>query len=156
MKPLTRGAYVVATWFGLGWMRFAPGTWGSLGAVPLHWALCRLSLPLHAVCIAALAVLGTAAAEVVARDRKSKDPQFVVIDEVIGVLLAMVAVRGCSIWLQAIALLLFRFFDITKPGPIRKAERAKPVGLGIMLDDVVAGVVAGAIAFALSWVPGLG
>jgi phosphatidylglycerophosphatase A len=58
--------------------------------------------------------------------------------------------------LQAIALLLFRFFDITKPGPIRKAERAKPVGLGIMLDDVVAGVVAGAIAFALSWVPGLG
>jgi phosphatidylglycerophosphatase A len=157
MTALTRAAYLIATWGGLGWLRPAPGTWGSLGAVPLHLALSHLHPTLHAASVVGLCALGTWAAQVVALDRKSKDPQFVVIDEVIGTLLAMGAVRAQSWWLQVIALLLFRALDITKPGLIKKAERAKPVGLGIMLDDVVAGLLAGALASALGWfLPTLG
>jgi phosphatidylglycerophosphatase A len=152
MAALTRGAYLIATWGGLGWLRPAPGTWGSLGAIPLHWALSQLHPTLHAGAIVLLCALGTWSAQVVALDRKSKDPQFVVIDEVIGTLLAMGAVRADSWGLQVIALALFRVLDITKPGPIRGLERAKPVGLGIMLDDVAAGALAGAIAAMLGWV----
>lgn len=151
MAALTRAAYLFATWGGLGWLKPAPGTWGSLGAVPLHLALSHLPPALHGASIVVVTALGTAAAQIVANDKKAKDPQFVVIDEVAGTLLAMGAVRAQSWWLQVIALLLFRLLDITKPGPIRKAERAKPVGLGIMLDDVVAGALAGAIAAALGW-----
>ena len=89
-------------------------------------------------------LVGIPAATIVAREAGRKDPGFVVIDEVAGQLIALIAVRPD--WQHAlISVVLFRLFDIFKPWPIRKLE-ALPEGTGIMLDDVAAGVLALAVA----------
>jgi phosphatidylglycerophosphatase A len=143
-------ARLIATWFGCGLAPRAPGTVGSLGAVPLHLLACQMSIALHAALALGTLVAGTWAAHRYALDRGEKDPQSVVIDEVVGSLLALLLVRDQSFWWQLLALVLFRVFDIWKPGPIRQAERLQPTGVGIMADDVLAGLLAGAIA-ALGW-----
>ena len=139
-------ANVLGTWFGWGNSPIAPGTMGSLGAVPLHLALRWLHPGLHIAVVAGISAVGVWSAQKVADDTGMEDPQKVVIDEVAGVLIAMGMVRQRSAALQFAALVLFRFFDITKPGPIGRAEHAKPAGFGIMLDDILAGFVAGQIA----------
>jgi len=107
--------------------------------------LIRLSLAWHWVAIVVLSFIGIWASDRVARVLDVKDPQRVVIDEVAGTLIAMGMVRDMGVVTGLVALVAFRFFDITKPGPIGRAENAKPVGLGIMLDDLVAGACAGAL-----------
>jgi phosphatidylglycerophosphatase A len=141
----TPWAWVVGTWFGAGWLRPGPGTYGSVAAV-LLWVVAA-----HvwhgaglAACTAVAAVVvtlvGIPAATIVAREYGREDPGFVVVDEVAGQWIALIAVRPD--WRHAVlALLLFRLFDIWKPWPIRKLE-ALPGGTGIMLDDVAAGVLA--------------
>jgi len=146
MRTADRAALVLATWFGCGLAPKAPGTFGSLGAVPLHAALCLVHPGLHAALVVFVSALGTWASHRASLVWNEKDPQRVVIDEVAGVLIAMGAVRGTGLWPAVLAFALFRLFDITKPGPIRRAERLPPVGFGIMADDLVAGVVAGALA----------
>ena len=146
MTPLDRVAFVVGTWFGCGNSPKAPGTVGSLGAVPLHLLLLRLPFGYHAGAIAALTVIGTWAAQRISDQLGQEDPQRVVIDEVAGVLIAMACVRTAAPLAAVAAFVLFRFFDITKLGPIRAAEHARPAGVGIMADDLVAGVFAGVIA----------
>jgi phosphatidylglycerophosphatase A len=145
MKLTDRAAFVFGTWFGCGLSKVAPGTVGSIGALPLHFALVRLPLAWHWAVIVALSLLGIWASDRVAHVLEVKDPQRVVIDEVAGTLIAMVMVRDLGTWTGIVALAAFRFFDITKPGPIGRAEHAKPAGLGIMLDDLVAGACAGAV-----------
>jgi phosphatidylglycerophosphatase A len=147
MKPTDRAAFALGTWFGCGMARGAPGTVGSLGAVPLHFLLLRVGLGPHLAVIVAITAIGTWAAHRVAAVLNEEDPQRVVIDEVAGVLIAMAFVRGTSgLVPTAAAFVLFRFFDITKPGPIARAEHAKPVGFGIMADDLLAGLAAGVVA----------
>lgn len=146
MTPKDRTAFVLGTWFGCGESPKAPGTVGALGAVPLHFLLCRATPAVHLAAIVVVTAVGTWAAERVAAVLGKKDPQRVVIDEVAGVLIAMGFVRGGSFWAAAAAFALFRFFDITKLGPIGWAEHAKPVGFGIMADDLVAGLAAGVVA----------
>ncbi len=145
-SPLDRMGYVLGTWFGIGKAPVAPGTFGSLGAVPLHLLLCRAPLAGHLAAIGVVTAIGTWAAGRVASITNQKDPQIVVIDEVAGVLIAMAAVRDSGPTAQLIALVLFRVFDITKPGPIRRAEHLPPVGFGIMADDLLAGFVAALLA----------
>jgi len=152
----TRWAWAVATFFGAGLLRPGPGTYGSIAAVLLwlgaaHW--------LHSVelavgtGVAALAatIIGIPAATIAAREAGRKDPGFVVIDEVAGQWIALIAVRPD--WQHAaLALLLFRAFDIWKPWPIQRLERL-PEGTGIVLDDVAAGALALAIGLAVGrWV----
>lgn len=139
-------ASLLATWFGCGLSRLAPGTVGSIGAVPLHLLLRKLSPPLHAASVIAISAAGIWSAQREAQESGESDPQRVVIDEVAGTLIAMGLVRNRSLSRQLAALLLFRALDITKPGPIRAAERASPPGLGIMLDDLLAGLGAGVLA----------
>jgi phosphatidylglycerophosphatase A len=156
MTTKQRVAYVIATWFGCGYSPWAPGTAGSLGTVPLHVALCFLPSWLHWCVVAVLSLLGIWSGGVVAAHRGDDDPSLVVIDEVAGTLIAMGAVRTASWPIQLLAFALFRLLDITKPPPIRQAEHANPAGLGIMLDDLLAGLGAGAIAWWLSnrgWLP---
>jgi phosphatidylglycerophosphatase A len=142
-----RAAFVLGTWFGCGEAKVAPGTFGSLGGVPVHFLLLRFGLGTHLAVIAAITVIGTWAAHRVAAVLGQEDPQRVVIDEVAGVLIAMAFVRGTvGLVPAAAAFALFRFFDITKLGPIARAEHAKPVGFGIMADDLVAGLAAGVVA----------
>jgi phosphatidylglycerophosphatase A len=145
MKLTDRVAFVLGTWFGCGESKVAPGTVGSIGAVPLHYLLTRLPLAWHWAAIVVVSVVGIWASDRVAQVLEVKDPQRVVIDEVAGTLIAMGMVRDLDIWTGVVALAAFRFFDITKPGPVGRAEHAKPVGLGIMLDDLVAGALAGAV-----------
>jgi phosphatidylglycerophosphatase A len=138
-------ATLSATFFGIGRLHPGPGTWASVATVLLWAAIADvLPLPLQApvaIALAALIILiGIPAATQVARATGGKDPQFVVIDEVAGQLIALIAVP--LTWKSFLAgLILFRAFDIVKPPPVRQLEKL-PEGTGIVLDDVVAGIFA--------------
>jgi phosphatidylglycerophosphatase A len=144
-----RAAEWIATWFGCGSSPIAPGTVGTLGALPLFWVLRRASWPAYLGVWCALVGLGVWASERVSRARGTEDPQQVVVDEVAGVLLALLPVRGRSLGAKAASVLLFRLLDIVKPGPIAAAERLRPPGVGIMADDLLAGLAAGLVARAV-------
>ena len=143
----TRWAWTLSTFFGAGYLKPGPGTYGSVAAVLLWYAAANLfaPTPTHlalATILAALIVtaIGIPASTLTAREALRKDPGFVVIDEVAGQLFALILMPPN--WQHAaLALLLFRLFDIFKPWPIRKLE-ALPAGTGIMLDDVAAGLLA--------------
>jgi phosphatidylglycerophosphatase A len=145
------GAWTVATFFGAGFGKPGPGTWGSVAAVLLWAAYAWLLHPTpHAMLLALLIgialtlVFGIPAATIVARESGRHDPQFVVIDEVAGQWIALLF--SPFDWRHAlIALVLFRLFDITKPFPVRNLERL-PEGWGIVLDDVAAGLYALGVA----------
>ena len=143
-------ARLLATWFGCGLSPIAPGTVGSLGAVPLHFALAGLGPLPHAAAVAGLSLAGIWASNRVAEAEGVEDPQKVVIDEVCGTLIAMGMVSGAGLGIRLLALGLFRVLDITKPGPIDSVQRLEPAGVGIMADDLLAGVVAGAMAYSAS------
>lgn len=136
-------ATLVATFFGVGRLRPGPGTWGSAAAVLLWWLLARWIVPSWqpwtAILLAAIAALaGIPAATRVAQASGLKDPQFVVIDEVAGQLITLIAVP--ITWKSLLlSFILFRGFDIVKPPPIRLLERL-PEGVGIVIDDVGAGL----------------
>jgi phosphatidylglycerophosphatase A len=144
-----RIARIVATWFGAGLARKAPGTWGSLATLPLGILTLWLGGP-WATAAAGLAatVIGLWAIEVYLQTAALKDPKEVVIDEVAGQLFALVP-AGLDWRLWIIAFILFRFFDITKIGPIGWAERL-PRAFGVMIDDVIAGIVAGLCLWAIA------
>jgi phosphatidylglycerophosphatase A len=141
-----RAAEQIATWFGCGRSPFAPGTVGTLGALPVFWLLRRASWPAYLGAWCVLVGLGVWASERVSRARGTEDPPEVVIDEVAGALLALALVRERRLGAKAASVLLFRLFDIMKPGPIAAAERLRPRGVGIMADDLVAGLAAGLLA----------
>jgi phosphatidylglycerophosphatase A len=146
LTPLDRVAFVIGTWFGCGESPKAPGTIGSIGAVPVHLLLVTLPVSYHWATIALITGLGIWASQRISDVLGQKDPQRVVVDEVAGVLIAMACVREASPVAVAAAFVLFRFFDITKLGPVGIAERARPAGVGIMADDLVAGAIAGILA----------
>ena len=136
-------ATLVATFFGIGHLRPGPGTWGSATTVLLWWLLAgRVApgeRPWGAILLALAAILaGIPAATRVARASGRKDPQFVVIDEVAGQLITLIA---SPIAWQSLLLgfILFRGFDIVKPWPLRRLEHL-PEGMGIVIDDVAAGL----------------
>jgi phosphatidylglycerophosphatase A len=147
----TLWAWLVGTFFGAGHFKPGPGTYGSAAALLLWYAAAHifhpspLTLAIGTTIAAITATLiGIPAATIVARESGRKDPSHVVIDEVAGQLIALIAIP--TDWPHAIlSLLLFRLFDILKPPPIRRLERL-PEGTGIMLDDVAAGLLALAVA----------
>lgn len=145
-------ARVIATWFFLGYSK-APGTAGSLGGLAVAWALAQWAGvgPWGFAALAAIATWPAIwAADTMARTTGSKDPQIVVVDEVVGVWLTLGgAVRlNWKSWLLALA--LFRVFDIWKPGPVRWFEKL-PGGTGIVADDLAAGLCAGLVLYAAGW-----
>ncbi len=151
---MSRLARIIATWFYCGYFPKGPGTAGSIGALLVAWpAAAYTSWSPHV--IAALAIVGLApaiwAAGRMARDTGSKDPQVVVVDEVIGQWIALAAVPYLEDWeCWLAAFVLFRLFDIWKPWPIRALEKI-PGGAGIVLDDVGAGIYAALVLFAIGW-----
>ncbi len=138
-------ATLIATFFGVGRLRPGPGTWGSLATVLLWAALAHalspsLRTPVALTLAVLITLIGIPAATRVARGAGKKDPQFVVIDEVAGQLVALIAVPLA--WKSFLAaFILFRAFDIVKPPPVRQLE-ALPEGTGIVLDDIAAGLYA--------------
>jgi phosphatidylglycerophosphatase A len=135
-------AALIATGFGAGLLPGMPGTWGSLAALPCAWVIGSYGGTAWLLIAAAAAfALGCWAAGRVAATSGRHDPGFIVIDEIAAQWLVLVA-APVNLWWYVTAFLLFRFFDIFKPWPIRQVERAVSGGLGVMLDDVVAALYA--------------
>jgi phosphatidylglycerophosphatase A len=145
-------AWAFGTWFGCGFSPFAPGTVGSLAAVAIAWPLSRLGFlgPHFLVLSLILLYPGIRAAGIVAAESGRKDPQFVVIDEVLGQWLTLAGALRFDLFTFALAFGLFRLFDIWKPPPIRLIEQI-PGGAGIVLDDMMAGVYGALVLFAMGW-----
>jgi phosphatidylglycerophosphatase A len=134
-----------ATWFGTGLAPIAPATVATLVTLPLHFALIYLPYPAHFAIIIGMAIAGVLAADRIARDMNEHDPQIVVVDESVSILLALWIAMPGDIWGVAAVTVLFRVLDIYKPWPLRLLERLKPNGLGIMADDLAAGIIAGVV-----------
>ena len=131
----------IATGAGSGYLPKAPATWGTLVGLLLGWPLAGLSMAAYLAAVAVLFIVGVASAGAAEKILDRGDPGVVVIDEIVGVLIALAAVP-----LHPVAALagfaLFRLFDIAKPFPVGWVDRHLHGGLGIMLDDVAAGLYA--------------
>lgn len=149
MKPL---ATLLGTFFYIGYLRPASGTWGSAAALPAAYGLALLGGPwLLALAVLGVFCLGWWATSVMVEGRDTHDPSEVVIDEVAGQWVALLpvlvgashaGVDALALWPGwLVAFLAFRFFDILKPGPIGWADR-RADALGVMLDDMIAGLAA--------------
>jgi phosphatidylglycerophosphatase A len=141
----SRLSWLIATFFGVGHLQPGAGTWAAALTVLLWWLAARAmpagwQLPVGIAAAVAVTLLGILPSTVVARESGSKDPGFVVIDEVAGQMIALVGVPPHWKYLLA-SLILFRVFDIVKPFPLRRLEKL-PGGTGIMMDDVGAGLYA--------------
>jgi len=145
-------AIAVATAGGAGFVPVAPGTFGSLVGVGCYLLLADLNMVLFGITLLGLAFLGIWASDVAERYFGQRDDGRIVIDEVVGQLLALAplvalapaAGRRAPAWLFA-GFLLFRLLDIWKPPPISWAERSFAGGAGVMMDDVFAGILAGVL-----------
>jgi phosphatidylglycerophosphatase A len=149
----TNIANIISTWFGCGYSPKAPGTVGSAAAIGIAILIERYAAwrPLS---FAALALVVSApaiwAAGKTARQAEMKDPQFVVVDEVVGQWVALAGARALNWKSWLAAFLLFRLFDIWKPFPVRQLE-SLPGGVGIVADDLMAGVYAALVLFVAGW-----
>ena len=143
---LSDPAMMVATVGGIGLLPVAPGTWGSLAALPLAWLLHGWAgPPAVALAVAVIFLAGWWASEALSRrGGGDHDPGYIVIDEVAGQLVVLAVIPPDPL-LYAMAFVLFRLFDILKPAFIGWADRAVKGGLGVMLDDLLAGLC-GALA----------
>lgn len=135
-------AKTIATFFGVGYFPVAPGTLTSAIIVVLYkFLLYKLSWPLYLTLFFVLFGLGIWVSDVSSRMLNKKDPRTVVIDEAAGQFIALFLLNPH--WsLCAVNFVLFRFFDIVKPFPIKRIETF-PGGFGIMLDDIMAAIFAG-------------
>jgi phosphatidylglycerophosphatase A len=144
-------AFWFATWFGCGLVPKAPGTAGAIGALvvagplafyygwqPLWFGVLALAILWPAIQSATAVAIGTG----------RKDPQIVVVDEVVGQWITLAGATRLTPWSFLCALILFRAFDIWKPPPIRRIEQL-PTGTGIVLDDALAGVYGAVILYLL-------
>jgi phosphatidylglycerophosphatase A len=145
-------ARLIATVAGVGYLKPAPGTWGSLAALPLAFALHQLGgFPLLALATVICIPAGIWATAAMTRGQSDHDPSEIVIDEVAGQWIAIWAVSYpawahdipvTALWPGWVAgFILFRLFDIWKPGPVGWADR-KHGPVGVMMDDVIAGIMA--------------
>ncbi len=136
--PLGNPAVLLATWFGTGLLPRAPGTWGSLAAVPFAWAIARLGgWSALALASAAIFALGWWAVRRTLASDQASDPGYVVIDEVAGQWITLIP-APLDPFAYAVGFVLFRVADIFKPWPARWADRHVPGALGVMLDDLLA------------------
>ena len=152
--PLSHPACLVSTWFGVGLLPVAPGTWGSLAALPFAWFIQAAGGP-YALLVASAIVFGAGwwASSLYVRRSELSDPQTIVVDEVAGQWLVL-AVAPTSFWYFLAGFVIFRFFDVAKPWPVRWADRSLKGGLGVMTDDVLAGVYGAVFLFVLIFITG--
>jgi phosphatidylglycerophosphatase A len=144
----TAPAALIASGFGVGFAPFASGTWGSLVALPTGWLITEYFgvAGLLVACLAAT-VAGILAADRLLRHGGDQDPGYIVIDEIAAQWLALAFVPQ-TWWAYAIAFVAFRAADIFKPFPANWCDRHVHGGLGVMLDDLVAGIYAGLASWA--------
>lgn len=149
-RLLRQPVHLFAFGFGAGLMPRAPGTFGTLVAVPLVVLVMQFGWLAHALFALSACVIGVYLCGESARRLGVHDHPGIVWDEIAGYTVTMLAAPLDWRWLLA-GFVLFRFFDIVKPGPIREADHRLSGGLGIMLDDVIAGVFAAVILLVLRY-----
>lgn len=130
--------------FGAGLLPKAPGTMGTLVAVPIYLILSMLPMAAYLAVLAVMIAVGIWVCGATANDIGTDDPAPIVWDEIVGFLIAMIAAPAGWIWVIS-GFLLFRLFDIYKPWPISTIDDRLHGGLGIMLDDIVAGLMSLAV-----------
>ena len=143
--------HFLALGFGSGLIPFMPGTFGSLAALPLLIACSQISLISFIALTLIFSVVGIYLCGKTADDMQVHDHGSIVWDEVAGILLTFLWVP-LSLWTVVAGFLLFRFFDIVKPWPIGPVDKYVSGGLGIMLDDIIAGLMACASLHGLIWI----
>ena len=130
----------IATCFKVGYLPFAPGTWGSVFAILLWWVLLKdLNTFIFGVVIIIFLLIGIVVSNIIIDQSGDHDPSHIIIDELVGQWLALFLLPE-GFFNIAISFILFRFFDIIKPWPIRLIEKL-PKGLGVMSDDLTAGLI---------------
>ena len=132
---------LMATGLGVGYSPIAPGTLGTLVAIPVCYLLSSIPSPIHEITLAGFFCLSVWVSENAEIILGRKDDPRIVIDEIMGFLITMLWVPK-AIGFIVMGFFLFRFFDILKPFPIRHIERKLKGGFGVVLDDVMAGVYA--------------
>lgn len=130
----------IATCFKVGYLPFAPGTWGSVFAILLWWVLLKdLNTYIFGAIIIIFLLIGIVVSNIIIDQSGDHDPSYIIIDELVGQWLALFLIPD-GFFNIAISFILFRFFDIIKPWPIRLIEKL-PKGLGVMSDDLTAGLI---------------
>jgi phosphatidylglycerophosphatase A len=140
--------HFLAFGFGAGLSPYAPGTIGTLVAVPIVVGVAQFGWVAHLVFALAASLVGIYLCGESARRLAVHDHPGIVWDEIAGYAVTMLAAPAEPVWLAA-GFVVFRFFDIVKPSPIREADHRLRGGLGIMLDDIIAGVFAAAVLYAM-------
>ena len=140
---INRFVLLLATGFGVGYSPIAPGTLGTLLAIPVYYFLSNISSPIYEITLIGFFFLSVWISENAEIFFGKKDDQRIVIDEMMGFFLTMLWVPKTVLFI-ILGFFIFRFFDIFKPPPIRRLERVRG-GFGVVLDDVLAGVYANII-----------
>ena len=141
---INRFIILLATGFGVGYFPVAPGTIGTLLAIPIYLLLSEIPFPLYELTILTFFFLSSWIAENAERHFGKRDDQRIVMDEMVGFFITMLWVTK-TLFFIIMGFILFRFFDILKPFPIRHLERKWRGGFGVVLDDVLAGIYANII-----------
>ena len=149
-KMLRNPLHLLSLGFGSGLAPFAPGTFGTLVAIPLYLLLAQLSLPLYLLAIVIALGAGIYLCQYTSDALGVHDHSGIVWDEFVGYWITMIAVPLAWQWILA-GFVLFRFFDIVKPWPVKIADLKMKGGFGIMLDDVLAGLYALACLHLALW-----
>lgn len=141
----------LASWFGCGFLNPAPGTWGSLGALPFGILIYAYGGTVTLfICSILITLIGLWASDKFDNDMGGHDSKMIVIDEVAGQWIAMLPAFGNPL-LIGLSFLLFRFFDILKPGPIGWIDKNMEGAKGVMYDDVLAGIFAAVIILGIGF-----
>jgi phosphatidylglycerophosphatase A len=144
-------AKVIATAGGAGYSPIAPGTCGTAVTIPLAWALADLPLWAFVAITVAVTLIGVLAAHHADRAWGTHDAQKIVIDETAGYLVTMIPVDKHHWGPLVVGFVVFRFFDIVKPPPVRWLDENLPGGWGVVLDDIAAGVMGAIVMAALAY-----
>jgi phosphatidylglycerophosphatase A len=147
---LNRFFLLFATGLGVGYSPIAPGTAGTLVAIPIYFFLSYIPFPLYELTLIALFFLSSWISDRAQVYWGKRDHPRIVIDEIMGFLITMLWVPKTTLFI-VLGFFLFRFFDIVKPPPIRRMERVKG-GFGVVLDDVLAGVYANIVLHLLQFI----
>ena len=141
MNLTNKAAVFLATGFYIGKIPLAPGTFGSLIGLPLCFLLAKIQLSAAIIAVLLIIALAIWISNVAERTLERKDPGCIVIDEIAGMVVTLIGLPF-NLTTAAIGFILFRILDILKPFPIRILDKRLPGGLGIVADDVVAGIFA--------------
>lgn len=142
--------HFLAFGFGSGLSPYAPGTVGTLVAVPIVWLMQHLSLPLYAMVTVLCFLIGIWLCDKTSKDMNVHDHSGIVWDEFVGLMITMFAAPQGWLWL-IVGFFLFRFFDVVKPWPVSIADKKVGGGFGIMVDDVLAGIYAIMVLQGIVW-----